>query len=176
MTLATLSQPTAFTIFNQGGGLMSGGDVFFGGGNAVNFTISTGLDFTAYGITLQIKRSSSTAGLADAAGFSPILTINGLTISHYDEQNVVSSPSPAYSVTTYYWGASLAGLTNTGTSNISVAISNPASQRLIDGFALDAGPVAAVPEPSSGLLVICALGALALVRRHRKTETLSVAH
>ncbi|HEY8899430.1 MAG TPA: hypothetical protein VIM61_03400 [Chthoniobacterales bacterium] len=165
-TSATLAQSVAQTNnFAQGAGVYDfvggmtgntyGTDVFLNGGNNVTFTINATLNFTAYGVILQIKRAGSTATLADANGFTPILTINSTAVGadgFYTTTGSGDTNSTAgtYSVTTWYWDASLAGLTDTGSSTVSIALpKNNSFSRSIDAFSVDFASVTAVPEPGT---------------------------
>ena len=186
ITSAALSQPTTFTNFAQGAGTYNAvpgpgvlaatpGDILFPGGNTVNFTITGQVSFTIYGLSLQIKRAGSTGTLADANGFSPTLSIDGGPAVAPDQISTTSgngdstSTGGTWSVTTWYWGASLAGDANTGSDTFALSFSKSGSQRTLDGMAVDVGNAAVVPEPSALLLAGGASALLALRRRRPKS-------
>lgn len=179
------SQSSAFTNFAQGAGLYDvatstpatgTGDVLFPGGNTVTFALGGSVSFTIYGVVLQIKRPGSTGTLADASGFAPTLSINGAPgiaadqISLTSGSGDTSGTAGTWSVTTWYWGASLAALPDTGSSAFSINFNKTGSQRLIDGFSVDVGNTAVVPEPTACRLLIGGLGVAAGLRRSRRTD------
>lgn len=184
-----LSQSSVFTNFGMGAGLYkvststpsttpADNDVLFAGGNNVNFTITGELSFTAYGLYLQIKRPGSTGTMADASGFAPTLTINGVTFSADGSyftagSGDTSSTAGTYSVTTWYWGSSLTGIADTGSSTYTVSFSKTAFQRTMDGISVDFGSVAAIaPVPEPGTWAIGgALVVLLAFRVHRMRAT-----
>jgi hypothetical protein len=180
ITNPLLSQPTVATVTNQGVGIYdvsSGtpstgatGDVLFGGNNTVNFLFGGSVSFTIYGVVLQVKRAGSTGGFG-AGYLDPRLTIAGAGITSVAADAVsttsgsgdTSGDNGTYSITTYYWNASLAG--NTGNSTFTINIDKTGFQRALDGFALDVGNVAVVPEPATGVGLVGGLGLLLMLRR-----------
>jgi hypothetical protein len=182
VTLPELDQSGVFTNFAMGAGLYkvlsgmpstkaSDNDVLFAGGNAVSFTLTGSVDFSIHGFALQIKRPGSTGGLA--ANFTPTLSIDGGQPIAFDSvattfgSGDTSGDSGNWSVTTWVWSASLAGLPDTGHGAFTVSFSNAALQRGIDGIAIDVGSVApqAVPEPATWTVLACGLGILLAIRR-----------
>lgn len=178
------SQSSTFTNFAQGAGLYDvatstpatgTGDVLFPGGNTVTFALGGSVSFMIYGVVLQIKRPGSTGTLADAGGFAPTLSINGAPGISADQISLTSgsgdtsSTAGTWSVTTWYWGASLAALPDTGSTAFSVNFSKTGSQRLVDGFSIDVGNTAVVPEPTACGLLIGGLGMVTGLRRPRRT-------
>jgi hypothetical protein len=184
-----LSQGSAFSVFNQGAGLYNSvpipgttpsvpndGDILFPGGNTVSFTISGSVSFQIGGLALEIKRAGSTGGLADASGFTPMLSINGgapIPAAGFDVQSGTGDTTSAagtWSVTTWYWGAALASIPDAGTNTFALTFSKTGSQRTLDGMSIDIGQTALVPEPSSGLLAVFGLSPLAMLWRRRKSS------
>jgi hypothetical protein len=186
ITSAVASQTNSnFGVTNQGVGLYNvlqstpapgniNGDIFFAGGNAASFALGGSVSFTIYGVVLQVKRPSSTGTLADASGFTPTLIIDGGASIPADGNYFVSgsgdtsSDAGTYSVTTWYWGASLASLANTGNSTFSVNFGRSPLQRGIDGFSVDVGSTAVVPEPSTAVSLLGGLGLLVTLRRRTR--------
>lgn len=190
MNNAALAQADPFTVTNQGAGLYNvatsqpapsgqSGDVIFGGGNNVDFTASGSVDFEIRGFTLEIKRPGSLGSMADSGGFVPMLSIDGGTPVPADgfylvtgNGDTASSTSSNYSDTIWYWGTSLANLTETGNETFSVEFSKTASQRLIDTIQVDVGNVAVVPEPSTAMLALAGIGAWVGLRRGRPAKAI----
>ncbi len=179
-----LSQPTAATVLVQGVGMYdvvqgtpstgTTGDVLFGGNNTVNFTLNGSALFPIHGVILQVKRAGSTGGFG-AGYFDPRLTITGGTgVTSIAADAVVttsgsgdtSSDGGTYSVTSFYWGASLAAVT--GNSTFTINIDKTAFQRSLDAFALDVGSTTVVPEPATGALLIAGICLSAGMRRRRQ--------
>jgi hypothetical protein len=180
VVLPELDQSGVFEVTNQGAGLynvlssqaaVANGDVIFAGSNAVNFTLTGSTDFAVKGLTLQIKRPSSTGGLA--ANFSPTITFAGGSATAFDSvfttsgSGDTSSDSGAWSVTTWYWSESLAS--NAVAGDFVVSFANAGLSRGIDTIALDAGSVApqAVPEPATWASLAGGLAFLLVVNRRR---------
>lgn len=151
------------------------GEVYFGGGAPVLFTLSGEVSFTIRGLVFQIKRPASQAGVDSGTVIvAPKLSINGGPLISADYTSVASgngdttSAAPGnYSVTSYYWGAALAGLVEGGTNAFALTIDQGVVQRGFDGMSLDVGSVSVVPEPASATLIASGLGLL-LARRRRK--------
>ncbi len=170
-TTLGLSQSNTLTGnpgLDQGAGIYStlitsvpGSDQLFSGGRNSTFAMTGSTPFSIKGLTLQIKRTLSQS---DFSEISP--TINGIAsdgFSSVSGSGDTTSNAGDYSVTTFYWGESLAG---TDITSFTINISPTFTQRAYDGFTLDAGSVAAVPEPATvALLAISAVASLFLRRR-----------
>lgn len=169
-TSVSLTQTNTLTgIFgtDQGAGVYSnvgtqaaGDDALYTGGRGATFTLNATTSFVVSGFYLQIKRIQSEDSFI--GGIIP--TLNGFA---FDSVSAVSgigdtnSNAPgAWSVTTYYWGDSLAGQNLT---NLTLSFNGP-THRGIDGIVIDA-----VPEPSTwALLGFGAIGAFIYARRARR--------
>lgn len=140
-------------------GRVEGPDVIFSGDVTPSFVVSGGTSFTVQGVYLQIKRAGSTTSLIGLS--TP--TLNGIA---YDGATFTSgsldetSESGNWSVTTYFWGASLVGQNIT---SFNITFTTPQATG-IDGIVIDA---AAVPEPATWALGLAGLAVVAVMRKRR---------
>ncbi len=144
-----------------------GTDLLYNGNRNTNFSVDGTTAFAIKGFTLQVKQTLSQASL----GGSVTPTLNGIAADGFTTTSGTgdtTSPGGDYSVTTWNWGDSLAA---TSSTTFTLAITPTSTRTAFDSIVVDAGPVAAVPEP--GVVALLALGALALLvsRRFRRQTT-----
>jgi hypothetical protein len=141
-----------------------GTDLIYNGARNTNFSVTGTTPFAIKGFTLQVKQAVTQASL----GGLVLPTLNGIAADGFTTDSGTgdtTSSTGDYSVTTWYWGDSLAATTIT---DFTVAIAPTSTRTAFDGFVVDAGPVAAVPEPGTiALLTLAATGGLLLLRRRR---------
>lgn len=140
----------------------AGDDLIYNGNRNTDFSIDGSTAFAIKGFTLQVKQAVT----QDSLGGIVTPTLNGIAADGFFTNSGTgdSTGSPGdYSVTTWYWGDSLAA---TSITSFTLDVTPTSTRTAFDGFIIDAGPVAAVPEPGTiALLAIAGVGSILLCRR-----------
>jgi hypothetical protein len=140
------------------------GDRIYSFGSSPVYSIDTSTSFVVKGFVLQMKQFRTEGGpLSDF--FAP--TLNGISADYvmtdYFVENVAGIDEPQ-SVTTWFWGPSLASQTIT---DLDIQIADQgAGHYSVDAITIDAGTVSVIPEPTA-VSLLGGAGLLFLMRRRR---------
>lgn len=143
---------------------ISPGDRIYSFGSSPVWSINAQTLFSVKGFILQMKQFRD-PGIALEVFYAP--TLNGIPADFALTTTFTEGPE-TQSVTTWYWGASLAA---TNITNIDLQIADQgASHYSVDAISIDAGTVAVVPEPTV-IPLLGGAGLFFLMRRRRGTAS-----
>jgi hypothetical protein len=143
-----------------------GGDRIYSFGSSPVWTITASSLFTVKGFVLQMKQYQD-PGVALSLLYAP--TLNGI-VADYVSTTTFTEGDNTNSVTTWWWGASLASQSFT---DVTLQIADQSANHYsVDAISIDAGTVSVVPEPTM-IPLLGGAGLFFLMRRRRGAATLT---